>query len=79
MAIVPMVNGMTGGATPSIPALGWAAMIGGTVLPSMAGTLLPMPSVLHADPVEMIRLTRADGRSPRASAGLAHRFRRRLI
>ena len=37
-----------------MPAVGWAAVIGGTILLGMAGTLLPILSVLRTGPIEAI-------------------------
>jgi len=56
LTLVPMVNGTTGNATPYIPAGGWLAVIGGTILLGMAGTLLPILRTLQAPPIEAIGL-----------------------
>jgi putative ABC transport system permease protein len=54
LTLVPMVKGMTGSAAPYIPAGGWLAVIGGTILLGMAGTLLPVLRVLRTPPIEAI-------------------------
>jgi putative ABC transport system permease protein len=51
-----MAKGTTGTATPYIPAAGWLAVIGGTILLSIAGTLLPARRVLRIPPIEAIAL-----------------------
>jgi putative ABC transport system permease protein len=56
LTLVPMVKGTTGTATPYIPAGGWLAVIGGTILLGMAGTLLPILRVLRTPPIEAIGL-----------------------
>jgi putative ABC transport system permease protein len=56
LTLVPMVNDTTGTA-PYLPAAGWAAVIGGTVLVGMEGTLLPITSMLRTRPVEAAGLT----------------------
>ena len=52
--LVPMVNGTTGSPTPYIPVLGWVAVIGGVILLGIAGTLLPILSMLRTRPIEAI-------------------------
>jgi putative ABC transport system permease protein len=54
VTLVPMVKGTTGSATPYIPPGGWIAVIGGTILLGMAGTLLPMVRLLAIPPIEAI-------------------------
>jgi putative ABC transport system permease protein len=54
LTLVPMVKGTTGTAVPYIPAGGWLAMIGGTILLGMAGTLLPILRGLRTPPIEAI-------------------------
>jgi putative ABC transport system permease protein len=49
-----MVKGTTGSATPYIPAGGWLAVIGGTVLLGMAGTLLPILRILRIPAIDAI-------------------------
>jgi len=49
-----MVKGTTGTATLYIPPGGWLAVIGGTILLGMAGTLLPILRVLRVPPIEAI-------------------------
>jgi putative ABC transport system permease protein len=56
LTLVPMVKGTTGNATPYIPAGGWLAVIGGTILLGMAGTLLPILRELQTPPIEAIGL-----------------------
>ncbi len=56
LTLVPMVKGTTGSATPYIPAGGWLAVIGGTILLGMTGTLLPILRVLRIPPIEAIGL-----------------------
>ena len=56
LTLVPMVNGTTGSATPYIPAGGLLAVIGGTILLGMAGTLLPVLRLLRIPPIEAIGL-----------------------
>jgi putative ABC transport system permease protein len=56
LTLVPMVNGTTGSATPYIPPGGWLAVIGGTILLGMAGTLLPILRALQTPPIEAIGL-----------------------
>ena len=56
LTLVPIVKGTTGSATPYIPAGGWLAVIGGTILLGMAGTLLPTLRVLRIPPIEAIGL-----------------------
>ena len=43
-----MVKGTSESATPYIPAGGWLAVIGGTIMLGMAGTLLPI--LAHSRP-----------------------------
>jgi putative ABC transport system permease protein len=50
LTLVPMVKGTTGSATPYIPTGGWVAVIGGTILLGMAGTLLPILRMLQIPP-----------------------------
>jgi putative ABC transport system permease protein len=54
LTLIPMVKGATGSATPYIPAAGWLAVIGGTVLLGMAGTILPIMNELRIPPIEAI-------------------------
>ena len=54
LTLVPMVKGTTGSATPYIPAGGWLAVIGGTILLGMAGTLLPILRILRIPPIDAI-------------------------
>lgn len=56
VTLVPMVKGTTGSAAPYIPAYGWLAVIGGTILLGMAGTLLPIRGVLRTHPIQAIGL-----------------------
>jgi len=56
ITLVPMVKGTTGTATPYIPAGGWLAVIGGTILLGIAGTLLPILRVLQTPPIEAVGL-----------------------
>jgi putative ABC transport system permease protein len=54
LTLVPMVKGTIGSATPYIPAGGWLAVIGGTVLLGMAGTLLPILRILRIPAIDAI-------------------------
>lgn len=54
LTLVPMVNGATGSAIPYIPPGGWLAVIGGTILLGMTGTILPIMSGLRTPPIEAI-------------------------
>lgn len=54
LTLISMVKGATGSATPYIPAGGWLAVIGGTILLSMTGTLLPILGILRTHPIEAI-------------------------
>lgn len=54
LTLIPMVKGTTGSATPYIPAGGWLAVIGGTILLGMTGTLLPILGILRTHPIEAI-------------------------
>lgn len=54
LTLVPMVHGTTGSASVYIPAAGWAAVIVGTILVGMVGTLLPIRKVLRSSPIETI-------------------------
>ena len=54
LALIPMVKSTTGSATPYVPVAGWLAVIGGTTLLSMAGTLLPALRALRIPPIEAI-------------------------
>jgi putative ABC transport system permease protein len=54
VTLIPMVKGTTGSATPYIPPGGWLAVIGGTILIGMAGTLLPIFRLLRVPPIEAI-------------------------
>jgi len=56
LTLVPMVKGTTGNPAPYIPAGGWLAVIGGTILLGMAGTLLPILRELRTPPIEAIGL-----------------------
>jgi putative ABC transport system permease protein len=56
LTLVPMVKGATGSAAPYVPAGGWLAVTGGTILLGMAGTLLPIRRVLRIPPIEAIGL-----------------------
>ena len=56
LTLVPMVKGTTGSPSPYIPAGGWLAVIGGTILLGMAGTLVPILRVLQTRPIEAIGL-----------------------
>jgi ABC-type antimicrobial peptide transport system permease subunit len=49
-----MVKGTTGSATPYIPAGGWLAVTGGTILLGMTGALLPILAILRTHPIEAI-------------------------
>jgi putative ABC transport system permease protein len=49
-----MVKGATGSAIPYIPPGGWLAVIGGTILLGMTGTILPIMSGLRSPPIEAI-------------------------
>ena len=53
LTLVPMVKGTSESAIPYIPAGGWLAVIGGTILLGMAGTLLPILRTLQT-PIEAI-------------------------
>jgi putative ABC transport system permease protein len=53
-ALVPMVKGTTGTATPYIPPAGWASVVGGTVLLAAAATMVPVRRVLRMRPIEAI-------------------------
>jgi putative ABC transport system permease protein len=52
--LLPMVKGITGSATPYIPATGWVTVFGGTILLSLVGTLVPVRRALRMRPVEAI-------------------------
>lgn len=54
VTLVPMVKGTTGSATPYIPSGGWLAVIGGTILLGMAGTLLPILRLLRVPPIQAV-------------------------
>ena len=54
VTLVPMVNGTTGSPSPYIPAAGWVAVIGGTLLLGLIGTPLPIRALLKMQPVEAI-------------------------
>lgn len=54
LTLIPMVKGTTGSTTPYIPAAGWLAVIGGTILLGMTGTLLPILGILRTHPIEAI-------------------------
>jgi len=54
LTLIPMVKGTTGTATLYVPPGGWLAVIGGTILLGMAGTLLPILRVLRVPPIEAI-------------------------
>jgi putative ABC transport system permease protein len=54
LTLVPRVKGTTGSATPYIPADGWLAVIGGTILLGMAGTLPAILRLLRIPPIEAI-------------------------
>jgi putative ABC transport system permease protein len=56
LTLVPMVKSATGSATLHIPAGGWLAVVGGTILLGMAGTLLPILRLLRIPPIEAIGL-----------------------
>jgi putative ABC transport system permease protein len=56
LTLIPMVKGTTGSAAPYIPAGGWLAVIGGTILLSLAGTLPPILGILRIPPLEAIGL-----------------------
>lgn len=56
VTLVPMVKGTTGSASPYIPAGGWLAVIGGTILLSLTGTLLPLLRLLRIPPIEAVGL-----------------------
>jgi putative ABC transport system permease protein len=56
LTLVPMVQGTTGSATLYIPAGGWVAVVGGTILVSVAGTLLPILGMLRTRPIDAIEL-----------------------
>lgn len=49
--LLPMVRAITGSATPYIPPLGWAAVIGGVVILGAAATALPLRRALRGDPI----------------------------
>lgn len=49
--LVPMVQGITGTATPYIPAAGWAAVIGGVIILGGLATALPLRRALSGDPI----------------------------
>jgi putative ABC transport system permease protein len=55
LTLIPMVKGTTGSLTPYIPEGGWLAVIGGTILLGMTGTVLPILSVLRIPPIDAIR------------------------
>ena len=54
LTLIPMVKGTTGSATPYVPPGGWLAVIGGTILLGMTGTILPIMSGLRTPPIEAI-------------------------
>ena len=54
LTLIPMVKGTTGSAAPYIPAGGWLAVIGGTIVLGMTGTILPIMSGLRTPPIEAI-------------------------
>jgi putative ABC transport system permease protein len=54
VTLVPMVKGTTGSPTPYIPAIGWVAVIGGTILLGLIGTILPIRAVLRMQPIDAI-------------------------
>jgi len=56
LTLAPMVRGTTGSDTPYIPAGGWLAVIGGTILLGMIGTLLPILRALQTPPIEAMGL-----------------------
>jgi putative ABC transport system permease protein len=52
--LFPMVRGATGQASPHIPAAGWVAVLGGTLLVGLAATLTPTGRALRTPPMEAI-------------------------
>ena len=52
--LVPMVHGTTGTSVPYVPAAGWVAVLGGTVLVGVAGTTLPLRRVLRGRPADAV-------------------------
>jgi putative ABC transport system permease protein len=54
LTLIPMVKGTTGSATPYIPAGGWLAVTGGTILLGMTGALLPILAILRTHAIEAI-------------------------
>jgi putative ABC transport system permease protein len=54
LTLLPMVKGTTGTTAPYIPTAGWLAVIGGTILLGIGGTLLPIFRLLQIPPIEAI-------------------------
>ncbi|HEY3629900.1 MAG TPA: FtsX-like permease family protein [Jatrophihabitantaceae bacterium] len=52
--LMPLVKATTGTSTPYIPPIGWASVIGGTVLLALGATVLPVRRLLRQDPVGAI-------------------------
>jgi putative ABC transport system permease protein len=52
--LLPMVRGATGQTTPHIPAAGWVAVLGGTLVVGLAATLFPTRRALRTPPMEAI-------------------------
>jgi putative ABC transport system permease protein len=52
--LLPMVRGATGQTSPYIPAAGWVAVLGGTVLVGLVATLAPTRRALRIPPMEAI-------------------------
>jgi putative ABC transport system permease protein len=52
--LVPMVRGTTGASVPYVPAAGWVAVLGGTVLLGIAGTALPLRRILRTRPADAV-------------------------
>ncbi|MBO0776422.1 MAG: ABC transporter permease, partial [Actinobacteria bacterium] len=54
LTLIPMAKGTTGTAIPYIPPGGWIAVIGGTILLSLTGTLLPTVGTLRTHPIKAV-------------------------
>ena len=54
VTLAAVVNAVTGQPVPYVPPLGWAAVLGGTVLLALFTTVLPVGRLLRVPPVESI-------------------------
>ncbi|KOV27645.1 permease [Streptomyces sp. XY152] len=54
VALTAIVNAVAGQRVPHVPAAGWAAVVGGTVILALVATVLPVGRLLRTPPVEGI-------------------------